>query len=100
MDERMKKIWKLKTLQQLRFVQWDRHVGDAYYGWIKREDLHEDFVILFFKDDRKIGYITSSPLHGKKIAKLLNIESTQIQPCKRIEDEFTIKNVIHLKPSR
>ena len=71
------------------------------YGWIKRKDTHEDFVILTYEcvgENRwKTFYSTSSKKFDKEIFKLLECEGKEPYKCERVEDYFNILNVIKLE---
>ena len=91
-----------QKLENLSFVQWDRFVETSkeiyFYGWIKREkDCYKDFlVVVFNKTDNKFWYLTSSVGYDLQIDKILDIPSKNRVICKRIEDNFIIKNSIKL----
>ena len=92
-----------RDLRNLDFVQWDRYTESkehiTLFGWIKREDKHEDFVIItYWPDKNDINYSFSWKTSSKKYSEIISrILNTDHVPCKRIEDDFNIPNVIKLK---
>lgn len=89
-----------KMLNSMSFVRWDRYTQDGnfynIYGWIDRaKDSYKDFVLLQF--DGKVWYwVSSSAEYDKQISKIIDGD-VETSPCKRIEYDFDIKNVIKLK---
>jgi len=93
-----------KDMELMGFVMWDRltinekaKVIDVY-GWIKREDSHEDFVLLEYKQTKKINvwdtaYSTSSLKYTPEIHDILECQGKH-NNCIRIEDKFNIVNMI------
>jgi hypothetical protein len=83
-------------------VRWDRFVTGLYswsiYGWIKRADAHEDFLVLDFSADvngsLEIWWLTSSKRYDAKIKSILDTQGTC--RCKRVEHYFDIPNAIRL----
>jgi len=99
-----------EDMEKLSFVNWDRFIVNIkekkidLYGWIKREDSHEDFVIITyeqtFSKKWKTSYGTSSKKYDKKIFKLLECEGEEPFVCQRVEDNFNIKNCIKLEKEK
>ncbi len=94
-------------MKSLGFITWDRFIVDLeeetvdLYGWIKREDKHEDFVVLNYKKIESgwtTSFSTSSKKHDKEIFKLLEGKG-EPNRCERVEDFFDIGNMIKLKTS-
>jgi hypothetical protein len=90
-------------LLKMPFVQWDRffetETGIVVFGWIKRKDTHEDFVLLNYRGadgEYSLEYSTSSAIYSKEIAKLLQMEEEEHSDCERIESVFKIHNMIKL----
>jgi hypothetical protein len=91
-----------ETLARFSFVRWDRFVVGrkswSFYGWIKRKDAHEDFLILEFSADSKgkldIWFLTSSKRYDAQIKRILR-QKTGLR-CKRVEHYFDIPNAIQL----
>lgn len=93
-------------MEKLPFVNWDRFIVNTkdnkidLYGWIKRKDKHEDFVILTYeyKGDSvwDAFYSTSSKKYDKEIFKLLECGGDEPFECQRVEEFFEIKNVVKL----
>jgi len=109
------KVLIKKDLVLLPFVQFDRMVECnskgkyrgyvLIYGWIKREDLHEDYVelryIKFLGKENRRGFLelqfsTSSAEYTKEINKILFEDNNHIG-CQRVEEVFDIENCIKLK---
>jgi hypothetical protein len=95
-----------ETLKMFPLIQWDRYHLDFWkntfdvFGWIKREDTHEDFVFLFFKlrwfrKPKLITSVSSSAKHGGDIIRKLEGVDHVID-CQRVEHTFNIKNMIKL----
>lgn len=96
-------------MEKLKFVTWDRFVVNPLgnrielFGWIKRIDSHEDFVVLTYnlcsEDDVKqnwgMKFCTSSKKYSGQIALLLGCDRNHTD-CIRVEDHFTIKNCIRM----
>jgi len=113
MNELIKKLpYELmkKDMESLNFVNWDRFVvfeekdnnKVELYGWIKREDTHEDFIILIYNPEKSkwiTSFITSSKKYDKKIFEFLNGKG-KLFKCNRVEDSFKIKNMIKLKKEK
>ena len=108
-DEQLKNLLGDYMLM-LDFVQWDRYTHDFIgigqfeeykaYGWIDREeDSYKDFVVLtitqYTEDSHEISYVTSSAKYTEEIAEVLEIDGNHC-PCIRIEETFTIPNMITL----
>lgn len=95
-----------KYLRRFPYVSWDRFVyyktgsgkrAVSIYGWIKRPDTHEDFLIFDIKEDGSMSYQTSSKAWSLKIYKKLNGDGYGHQNCKRVEHFFPVRNAIRLK---
>jgi hypothetical protein len=92
----------------LSFVNWDRYdVNEeqgliGVYGWIPRQDLHEDFVFLQYYHKGEglfsLSFATSSEKYTKKIFKILKGVGEH-NDCERVEKRFNIPNMIKLKTS-
>lgn len=93
------KAWVEGKLRELSFVEWDRYYtwkqGIVVYGWIDREDEHEDFVSVEFNTRSRIvvRFDTSSEEYSEKIADVLDMNHSE---CFRVEDKFAIDNKIEL----
>lgn len=89
----------LNILKKMSFVNWDRYIGDTYYGWIDRKDSYKDFVVVTLPTKMLgwVEFITSSKKYSKQISKILGFAKNEHNTCKRIEDKFELKNCIHLK---
>lgn len=88
-----------KVLKQFTFVMWDRFVKYGkdhvcFYGWIARQDSHEDFLVVEYNDG-EWWWITSSAAFDKDIKAIFG-ETTGV-PCQRIQYHYEINNVIKLK---
>jgi len=93
------KEWIKGILEKLEFVNWDRYFewegGRTFFGWVERKyDAYKDFVLLDFIQGEEINFATSSKENSKKIADILNQEHSD---CKRVEDNFDIKNCIEME---
>jgi len=96
-----------EDMEKIPFVQWDRFIVNTkdksidLYGWIKRGDTHEDFVILTYEYEGEnkwnIRYSTSSKKYDKKIFEILKCDGEEPFICNRVEEFFKIKNCIKLK---
>lgn len=96
----------LEQLAKLPFVRWDRFVhageyGKHFYGWIEREDSHEDFVFVVFLPTA-MWYTTSSARYSKEISERLLglLENSGHEDCQRIENlpgAEKLSNVIRLE---
>jgi len=94
-----------EDMKKLSFVNWDRFVVNEerkildLYGWIKREDSHEDFVLLEYKNTKDnlwdTTFSTSSEERTKDIFKLLECHGSH-NDCQRVEDKFDINNCIKI----
>lgn len=108
MRPELKKLME-EDMVKLNFINWDRYYEDgensAVFGWINREDSHEDFLLLKYvynspesKRKRKRIYYTdfstSSAKHSEEIATILEFGSHN--DCTRVEETFDIPNVIKL----
>lgn len=80
----------LAAMASLPFVRRDRFCEAtdhlAIYGWIEREDRHEDFVVLLVYP-HGTGYITSSAQRTDEIGRLLG-GSGPDRPCVKVEDHL------------
>lgn len=91
----------------LPFVNWDRFVPAAsgksldLYGWIKRKDSHEDFVLIEYtnthQDKWTTKFSTSSAEYSDKIHALLEMDEGGHADCIRVEDHFQVDNMVKLK---
>ena len=99
--------WVESALSDLPFVEWDRFTvveweegGDqvvSAYGWIDREDSHEDFAMLIlWPGDETIYTLTSSDEYSEEISERLFGTSEDHNECRRAENAFDIPNVIEL----
>ena len=95
-----------QDMKAMLFVIWDRFVFDEenkkvdLYGWIKREkDCYKDFVIMRYVNTTKnlwdTFYNTSSDKYSKLIGEILKSKGKH-NVCKRVENNFKIKNMIIL----
>jgi len=100
--------WIEGNLRKCRFVDWDRFTV-AYqsdwpgpvvtvYGWIEREDAHEDFVhLVFYTAEQNIDFTTSSDEFSERIHEVLIDEpAREHNPCKRVERHFNVQNAVVL----
>ena len=92
-----------EDMKKLPFVNWDRFIlkkrSVELFGWIKREDTHEDFVFIEYqlKDDVwYMSFSTSSAEKTKEIHKLLECEGGH-KDCQRVENNFDVENCVRLK---
>lgn len=94
-----------EVMASLPFVEWDRFVkwddgeeaGLTFYGWIERNDKYKDFVTLTLDlGGLPIEYMTSSAKYSRKICAILFGVKEGHENCRRVEDHFTVPNVIHL----
>lgn len=93
-------------MNKLHFINWDRFVFNEetkkvdLFGWIKREDTHEDFVLLEYKQHKDgkwtTSFSTSSSERTEEIFKLLYCKGEH-KDCQRVESEFRVGNCIRLK---
>jgi len=106
-----KREWISNTLEAADIVKWDRFVGPMerageevidVYGWIEREDSHEDFVwIRFYLDSVWPEYQTSSAKYTDYLAKTIHgadeddIDDNHLS-CRRVKDAFDVHNAIEL----
>ena len=93
------KDWIEHNLRKLDFVQWDRCTfftnAVGVFGWIKRDDKHEDFVwLMFLLKYHVIDPITSSKKYSRKIHAVVCGEEAEHADCARVEDNFEIKNCV------
>jgi hypothetical protein len=80
-------------------VAWDRYTesenGLTLYGWIGREDSHEDFMVILIKlagRSLHIRFITSSARYSKEFSRRSG--GTHHIPCKRIEGVFNVRTTV------
>lgn len=78
------------TLNLFPEVMWDRyietHTGHIFYGWIKREDSHEDFMIVRFDAyGSPTEILTSSKKYSSDFASRLGWREGH-SDCDRVED--------------
>ena len=95
-------------------VKWDRFIRETsveptdeldgatvvytLYGWIDREDLYKDFVLIMFEWDGSFTYWTSSALYSEIFHERIHGDVSGHTDCERVEDWFPeIKNVVRLK---
>jgi len=94
------KTWVQSKLRELDFVQWDRYYtwkqGVVVYGWIHREDNYNDFLSVEFNTRSRIivRFDTSSEKYTEKIAEILDMGHSE---CIRVEDTFSLENMIELE---
>ncbi len=95
--------WIERKLRACRMVDWDRFtVGDwggeqavNVYGWIDREDAHEDFVlVIFWPESEGLYHITSSAEYTEQLTEALHGESGGHNECNRVEHTFNVSNAI------
>lgn len=77
----------LNTLNLFPEVSWDRYVETGpgmtmFYGWIQREDAHEDFIILWFETHVCTQMFTSSAKYTEEFSERLKFSHSG---CKRVE---------------
>lgn len=108
--------WIETQLAKPEFVTWDRYVVQdnpwfadsnqfnvTVYGWIARDDAHEDFVTVRFHPEhepRWFEYTTSSEKYTNEFARVwFDVEPAENDGhagCRRVEDVFELDNVIEL----
>jgi transposase-like protein len=95
--------WMEQKLRACRFVDWDRYtVGDwdgeqyvTVYGWIDRDDSHEDFAaVIFWPESEGVYNLTSSAEHSEQLTELLHGETDGHSECRRVEDAFNVENAV------
>jgi hypothetical protein len=95
--------WIARKLRACRFVSWDRftvHEWDgeqsvSVYGWIEREDEHEDFaMVIFWPESESLYNLTSSVRYSQKFTEALHGESDGHSECRRVEDTFNVENAV------
>ncbi len=106
-----KRDWISDTLEAADIVKWDRFVGPMerageevidVYGWIDRDDDHEDFVwVRFYLDSVWSEYTTSSPEYTDYLAKTMHGADEEDldenhRSCRRVEEAFDVENAIEL----
>ena len=98
--------WIGKQLVKTEFVTWDRYIVDErgeyttsdVYGWIDRDDEYKDFVwVRFWPDYEVFEYTTSSDQYSKRLGEIWFGESSDHEPCQRVEDTFDIPNCVELE---
>jgi len=98
--------WIGKQLVKTDFVTWDRyttgergeHTIADVYGWIDRDDEYKDFVwVRFWPDNEVFEYTTSSDKHSQQLGEIWFGESSEHDPCQRVEDTFDIPNRVELE---
>lgn len=80
----------IKMLGIFSEVYWDRFSvvqknWYSFFGWIKRPDTHEDFVVFDIVDDMPYSINTSSAQYSEDFAHRINQGHA---PCRRVEDYF------------
>lgn len=97
--------WIAGKLRACRMVNWDRFTisdwGDvtaiSVYGWIGREDSHEDFVlVVFWPEEEDLANWTSSAKYSEEITEILHGDADDHSPCHRVEDAFNVSNQVTL----
>ena len=82
-------------------VKWDRFSGQPYrfmvFGWIEREDDHEDFVSLLIENLEVTQIMTSSATYSRLFSERVG---EQHSDCHRVEDVFKDVNSIKLKKGK
>ncbi|MDE2020477.1 MAG: hypothetical protein KGJ13_09100 [Patescibacteria group bacterium] len=75
------------VLNKFPEVSWDRWAGEfdlcIIFGWIKRDDGRNDFILLKFTDGSPDMIATSSSKYSKEFSARLNFEGHE--NCKRVE---------------
>lgn len=98
------RIWLSSQLIKTPDVNWDRFVSIPsllskkiiVYGWIKRPDTHEDFLITNINiSKRRIDSVMSSS-PNKTFERILVGQSIHSIDCERIEWFLNIPNMIRL----
>jgi hypothetical protein len=105
-----------RKLEKADFVEWDRYTewnweGDKVvrvYGWIDREDSHEDFVLLEFvrnDGDAKVLSTSSSDYSEELLHIIEDVDYEEMGEehveCNRVEDLYPdIENKIELEGDR
>lgn len=100
--------WMEEQMYRVPFVEWDRYTvgewGDeqhvAVYGWIDREDDHEDFVLFdFWPESEHLRFVTSSAEYTEEIHRRLFPEDDLDghDDCRRVERTFDLENVVELE---
>lgn len=93
------------VLNRFPEVRWDRaaggDAGGAAYGWIDREDEHQDFLVVMWEPDADggllVGMVTSSAEHSRDFNSRLGAAPEDHQDCERIEHELPgVTNAIRL----
>ena len=98
--------WIATQLVKVDFVKWDRYTvgerGDRtivdVYGWIDRDDDYKDFVwTRFWPANEVFEYTTSSDTYSEQLAEIWFGESSDHDPCNRVENTFDIPNAVTLE---
>lgn len=101
------RTWIAKHLIKTPFVTWDRYTLSTrnnsrliqIYGWIDRDDTHEDFVVVrFWPEQEWFEFTTSSDEYSKELHRIWfgGDEIDDHNPCRRVENTFDIENMIEL----
>jgi hypothetical protein len=99
--------WIAGLLERPEFVEWDRFVvkdDDGtqcvhLYGWIDREDIYKDFVVVrFWPDSEMFDFITSSDRHSEELHRIWFGEQDldDHNACRRVEHTFDVQNAVEL----
>lgn len=102
-----KSEWIAGLLERPQFIEWDRFVVEDHdgtqcvqvYGWIDREDIYKDFVLVrFWPDSETFGFITSSDRYSEELHRIWFGEQDlkDHNGCRRVEHVFDIKNAVEL----
>lgn len=96
----------ISDMNALPFVTWDRFLRDnkngivEVFGWIKREDTHEDFVLLHYEtngsEEWELRFSSSSAKYHSEIRKNLGCSGTD-SVCERVEDKVWFHEVKSIK---
>lgn len=94
-------------LAELDFVEWDRFTRGTWgnqpfitvYGWIDREDVWKDFVVILRWEDGATYFTTSSAEHTHRIHEVLFPDDglDDHNDCIRVEDHLDIPNAVRLR---
>lgn len=95
-------------LMAVEFVKWDRFtVGEWFdgleyvtvYGWIDREDLYKDFVVVMRWETGHTYFTTSSAERTHDVQQALFPDATpeDHNDCKRVEEHVVIPNAVRLR---
>lgn len=90
------------TLKLFPEVNWDRWSGEladaTIFGWVEREDQYKDYVELCMWNGEPDTISTSSAKYSAAFSQRLGF--TNHSDCRRVENDFSVPNVIHLKKAR